>query len=84
MTASNENRGSLRDAQLKAIAERISSASDTGCSDADAQLVDDRKVLLEFVRELASQLKAVRRLADNSVHRISVEDLVAALEQTEE
>jgi hypothetical protein len=84
MTIHNEGPITARKAQLEAIAARVDAPSDYWSGDGETkdQIIEDRKFLLEFVREQAAQLKAVRRLADESVHRISAEDLVAALEQT--
>lgn len=82
MTARDEVPITARNAQLEAIAARVDAPSESWLSETKDQVIEDRRVLLKFVREQASQLKEVRRLADESVPRISAEDLVAALEQT--
>lgn len=84
MTTRNEDATAIRNSQIEAIASRVNAPSPTWYGETKDQIIEDRKILLEFVREAAAQLKAVRRLADESVHRISPEDLVAALEQSVE
>jgi hypothetical protein len=69
-------------AQIEEIAKRVDTPAEQWSAETKDQVIEDRKVLLQFVRRQAVQLKSVRRLADESVHRISVEDLVAALEQS--
>lgn len=84
MTTHNENESVVRNSRLEAITTRVEAPSESWFAETKDQVIEDRKFLLQFVREQAAQLKAVRRLADESVHRISPEDLVAALEQTVE
>lgn len=84
MTTQKENKvaGSTdQSAQLEEIANRVDAPAEQWNAETKDQVIEDRKVLLHFVRRQAAQLKSVRRLADESVHRISVEDLIAALEQ---
>lgn len=78
----HDDKTSIRNSQIEAIASRVNAPSPTWYGETKDEIIEDRRILLEFVREQAAQLKNVRRLADESVHRISPEDLVSALEQT--
>jgi hypothetical protein len=82
MTTHNEGEIASRNFQVEAISKRVDSQNDPLFAETKDEVIADRKFLLEFVRRQAAQLKAVRQLADTSVHRISAEDLITALEQT--
>jgi hypothetical protein len=79
MSVRDEDNGVTRSCNLDEISERIQAADP---NESTAQIIEDRKALLNFVEEQAAKLAAVRRLADDSVGRISPYDVLAALEQS--